>query len=292
MIQRAFLMKVKAGLEVINYPQFRDMVKMFLDLIKDEAFQEDAFLIKKEHAIIPEFAAIEKINYTGEVRACITGPFELYYTEFGGVIYDDLLSAISKSLSRFVENILKSKLNVTCISIDDPSLGINPELQPDFEQISLAYENFDLDVDVQIHLHSPLYYSNLLGVDEIDVIGIESAKDEKAVDFIDVEDLVSYDKKLRIGISRSDIDSLIAEYNQKHGINAWKDSKLIINAIDEIESPETIFRRLEKAYKIFGENIAYTGPDCGLGGFPTQESAVKLIENTSKAIKMFSELRE
>ncbi|MBO8183190.1 MAG: methionine synthase [Archaeoglobus sp.] len=289
MCQRAFLMKVRAGVEVANYPQFRDMVRMFLDLIKDEAFQEDAYLIKKEHAKIPEFEALEKLNYDGEVRICITGPFEIYLAEFGAVIFEDVLASISRSLARFAENALNSKLNVTCISLDDPSLGLNPELQPTPEQIEIAYENFDFSADVQIHLHAPLFYSNILEAATIDVIGIESAKDEKAMEFVDKEELESYEKRLRIGISRSDIDSMIAYFNQKHEVNAWKDENLIFQAIDELEGESNILRRLRKAYDMFGELIAYVGPDCGLGGFPTQASAVKLFENTAKAIKAFRE---
>ncbi|AGK61870.1 Methionine synthase II (cobalamin-independent) [Archaeoglobus sulfaticallidus PM70-1] len=287
MCQRAFVMKVKSGVEVPNYPQFRDMVKMFLDLMKDEAFQESPYLIKKENAIIPELESLKKLSYGSGIRICLTGPFEIYLKEFGPVIYEDVLSAISKSIARFAENAIKSSLNVTCISIDDPSLGLNPELQPTPEQMELAYENFDFSVDVQIHLHAPLYYQKFLEIEAIDVIGVESAKDENVMNFIDAEELESYDKMLRIGISRSDIDALIAEFNTKHNVNAWKDRDLIVKAIDELESPEKIYERIEKAYNIFGELIAYVGPDCGLGGFPTQESAVKLLENTAEAISRF-----
>lgn len=287
--QRAFVMKVKAGVEVANYPQFRDMVRMFLDLIKDEAFQEDAYLIKKKHAKIPEFHALEGLNYSGDVRVCITGPFEIYLAEFGSVIYEDILASISRSLARFAENTIESRLKVTCLSLDDPSLGLNPELQPTPEQMEIAYENFNFNVDVQIHLHAPLYYSNFLDVKTIDVIGIESAKDEKVLEFIDKEELESHEKKLRIGISRSDIDSMIAYFNQKYGVNAWKDEKLILKAIDELEGADNILRRIKKAYDLFGDLIAYIGPDCGLGGFPTQGSAVKLLENTAEAIKAFRE---
>ncbi len=289
MCQRAFLMKANAGVEVVNYPQFRDMIRMFLDLMRDEAFQEDAYLIKKEHARIPEFHALESLNFSGDVRVCITGPFEIYLAEFGTVIYEDILSSISRSLARFAENAIKSRLNVTCVSLDDPSLGLNPELQPTPEQIEIAYENFDFSVDVQIHLHAPLFYPNLLDVNTIDVIGIESAKDEKTLDFIDREELESYEKKLRVGISRSDIDSMIAYFNQKHGVNAWKDEKLVIKAIDELENSTNILQRIKKAYDLFGDLIAYIGPDCGLGGFPTQSSAIKLLENTANAIKSFRE---
>ncbi|HID43529.1 MAG TPA: methionine synthase [Archaeoglobaceae archaeon] len=287
MVQRAFLMKLKAGVECPNYPQFQEMVEQFMGIIRDPDKQDEAYLVSKEAAIIPEVKALEKINYDGIVRICITGPFELYYREFGGVIYSDVLENISISLSRFAANSLDSNLNVKAISIDEPSLGTNPELQPTLDQLQRAFSHFKFDVDVQIHLHSTLFYESLLNVEEIDVFGIEAAKDPSVIESIEPDELESYEKSLRIGIARSDIDSIIAEYNQIHGVNAWQDVNLIGEAIDEFESVETIFSRIKNAYDLFGNSIAYIGPDCGLFSFPAQNLACKLLENVNKAVKKF-----
>ena len=279
MIKRAFLMKVNAGVELPNYPQFRDMNKMFLDLIKNPEYQEDAYLIKKKFAKIREVEALKEMEVNG-IRVCVTGPFELYYREFGPVIYDDILENLSKSVSRFIENLDD---RVKCVSIDEPSLGVNPELQPSKDQIELAFEKIKFKRDVQIHLHSPLFYLQLLEVESIDVIGIEAAKDEKALNFLDKEDLESYDKYVRIGVVRSDIDGILAEYYEKFKVNAWEDSEEILKAIDIIESPSAIEKRISKALKLFGDRLRYIGPDCGLFSFPSQEHAVKLLENIKKA---------
>jgi 5-methyltetrahydropteroyltriglutamate--homocysteine methyltransferase len=281
-VQRTFLMKVKAGVECPNYPQFQEMVKQFMSIIKNPELQEDAYLVSKNAAIIKEMKAIEKLSYKGLVRVCVTGPFELYYREFGGIIYDDLLENIAISVSRFVENALKSKLKVHSISVDEPSLGANPELQSTSEQLKLAFEHFKFPVDVQLHLHS--YYASVLGVDEIDVLGVEAARDCKILDLIDVEDLDSCDKKLRIGVARSDIDGVIALYNQTYNTNAWKDARLIEDAIMKIESVDVIKDRINKAYKRFGDRIAYIGPDCGLFSYPTQECASLLLSNIRRAL--------
>ncbi|MEM2458407.1 MAG: 5-methyltetrahydropteroyltriglutamate--homocysteine methyltransferase, partial [Archaeoglobaceae archaeon] len=88
MVQRAFLMKAKF-VEVPNYPQFRDMVKMFLEPIRNPEFQDDAYLISEKEAIIPEVEFVEKIKVE-RLRVCVTGVFELYYREFGGKIYEDI----------------------------------------------------------------------------------------------------------------------------------------------------------------------------------------------------------
>ena len=270
MVRRAYLMKLKAGVEMPNYPQFRDMNRMFLEPMKKEAFQEEPYLVKKEHAVIPEVEALMEMRIEG-LRVCITGPFELYYTEFGGVIYDDVLEKISTSILRFIENLDDS--TVRCISLDEPSLGTNPELQPTKDQIEIAYGRISFRGDVQIHLHSPLFYTEILEIETVNVIGIESAKDEKAMDFVDADDLESHDKFLRVGIARSDIDGIVAEYNSRHGVNVWGDEGGVMRAIDEIENPDKIESRIRKAVDLFGERLKYIGPDCGLFSFPSQECA-------------------
>jgi len=287
MIQRAFLMKTNAGVECPNYPQFQEMNEQFMRIIRNPEFQEEAYLVMREYAIIPEVKSLETLKYDGMFRVCITGPFELYLKEFGTVIYDDVLENLAESLSRFAENAINSKLNVKAISVDEPSLGTNPELQPSEEQLQRAFSHFRFDVDVQIHLHSPLFYTSLLEIDEIDVFGIEAAKDSAVLDSIDELDLEIHGKKLRIGITRSDIDSIIAEFNQIHGVNAWQDTGLIDQAINELESVDTVLSRVKKAYDNFGDRIAYFGPDCGLFSFPSQELACTLLRNMSEAVKKF-----
>jgi 5-methyltetrahydropteroyltriglutamate--homocysteine methyltransferase len=64
---------------------------------------------------------------------------------------------------------------------------------------------------------------------------------------------------------------------------------LISLAIDEIEPPEKILTRIEKAYRKFEELVSYVGPDCGLFSFPTQEHAVQLLGNVKKALEVFRE---
>jgi len=54
-----------------------------------------------------------------------------------------------------------------------------------------------------------------------------------------------------------------------------------------METPEIVEKRLEKAYSLFGDRIKYAGPDCGLGSWPTQEMAFRLLNNTGIGIKEF-----
>ncbi len=282
MVQRAFLMKAKF-VECPNYPQFRDMVAMFLEPIKNPELQDDAYLIAEKHAVIPELEYVEKMEVE-RVRVCVTGPFELYYREFGGTIFEDVLMNIAESVRRFVKNAAKHE-NVACISVDEPSLGVAPDLQPDDELVAEAL-SYRCGCDIQVHLHEPVFYEKLLDAG-IDVIGVEAAKKPESLYAIDAEELEAAGKKLRVGVARSDIDGIIAEFNAMQGVNAWESDELISLAIEEIEPPEKIYRRIVQAYERFGDLIAYVGPDCGLFAFPSQEHALQLLGNVRKALERF-----
>ena len=148
------------------------------------------------------------------------------------------------------------------------------------------------DITVQVHLHSPLFYTHYLEVDAVDVIGIETATHPENLELVERDSIESADKGLRIGVARSDIDALIAEYNAKHGVNLWKQPEKFVDAINELENPEVIIKRIELAYEIFGDLIQFVGPDCGLGSWVTQESAIKLLENVRTALDTFRETHD
>jgi 5-methyltetrahydropteroyltriglutamate--homocysteine methyltransferase len=93
-------------------------------------------------------------------------------------------------------------------------------LQPETELVARVFEAINVRADVQVHLHEPLFYEKLLDAN-VDVIGIECAKNEKNMDFIDGEEVSSAEKRLRIGVARSDIDGIIAEFNAQNNVNAW-----------------------------------------------------------------------
>lgn len=283
MVQRAFLMKSKF-VEVPNYPQFRDMVRMFLEPMKNPELQDDAYLISEKHAIIPEVEFVEKMKVK-KLRVCITGVFELYYREFGGVIYEDLLRNFAESVYRFARNATKHE-NVVCISFDEPSLGVAPDLQPEKELLESVYD-FRLKADTQVHLHEPLFYERFLET-KIDVIGVETARDMKKMEALDIEALQSAEKRLRIGVARTDIDCMISEFNAKHGVNAWKSEELSLLAIEEFEPVSKIAERIKVAMEKFGELVSYIGPDCGLFAFPSQKTALKLLENVRKAKELWT----
>ena len=97
-----------------------------------------------------------------------------------------------------------------------------------------------------------------------------------------------YDKTIRVGIARTDIDALNLELHEKgieggfHRIQTDELSPSII-----VESQSLMIRRLKTVYKQFGDRIAFSGPDCGFKNWPTQEAALLQLSRAVNAIKEF-----
>ncbi|MFZ3383964.1 MAG: methionine synthase [Candidatus Methanoperedens sp.] len=301
-LKAAMQQKIDAGVDVPTYPQFRDMNQMFLEIINDESAQEEPLIVRKDRARIMELSAIEDTGAqylikTGKklnVRVCVTGPVELYLKQFGGTAYKDVLNAFARSIDRFISNSIDNAKNfrVAVISIDEPSIGINPQIMFNdsdmIEALTLATKTSGLNkIDTEIHLHSPLHYKLVCRVPSIGIIGVESAANPSYLDLIDKKDLEDYDKFLRIGVSRTDIFGMAAVLNEKYNTNVWKEPAKLDEITTQMETPQIIAKRLQKAFSIFGDRIKYAGPDCGLGSWPSQELAYKLLKNTGEGIKEF-----
>jgi len=301
-IRDAMRQKIEAGVEVPTYPQYQDMNQQFLGIINDESMTEEPLLVRKDKARILELEAIEdvgaeyykKTENKLNIRVCVTGPVELYLKQFGGTAYTDVLNNFAASIDRFISNSIDNAKNfrISTISIDEPSIGINPQIMFNDSDLAGALEKAastaaSHKIDTEIHLHSPLHYKLVCNVPSISVIGVESAASPSYLDLIDKKDLFEYDKFLRIGVSRTDIFNMSSALNEKYGINVWKEPKKLEDIVTVMETPEIVEKRLEKAYSLFGDRIKYAGPDCGLGSWPTQEMAFRLLYNTGTGIKEF-----
>ncbi|MBE0516788.1 MAG: methionine synthase [Methanophagales archaeon] len=299
-IQDAMGQKLNAGVEVPNYPQFQNMITQFSEPIMDGKRTEAPLLIKEEEARILELNALEELaeeyrDQKGEklkLRICVTGPIELYYKLFTPPVYSDVVSNIAKSVGRFIKNAIEEARNyeVVCASLDEPSMGLDPRIEEEgiITALELASEYaYRRGIDTQIHLHSPIFYETVCQVEGIRVIGLESAAHPALLTLIDKGQLDHSDKFLRIGVSRTDILSMAAEYDELHHTNAFKDKGVLKSVVTEYNSPDKVTKRLEKAYSLFGERIRYAGPDCGLGPFPNQELAYLVLKNTAEGITAF-----
>lgn len=299
-VRDAMHQKIDAGIDIPTYPQFQDMTKQFLEIINYQSFSE---LVLRKNARIMELIALEDIgkeyySKTGNVlniRICVTGPVDLYTKQFGGTSYKDILDIFATDVDRFIANSIDNAKNfrISTVSIDEPSIGINPQIMFDDDDIIDVLEkasetSWSHKIDTEIHLHSPLHYGLICRTRSIGIIGVESAANPSYLALIDKKDLEDNDKFLRVGVARTDIFNMAAVLNEKYGINVWKDQSRLEEIITGMETQNVIEKRLGSYYKIFGNRIKYAGPDCGLGAWPTQELAFGLLRNTSLGMKEFS----
>jgi 5-methyltetrahydropteroyltriglutamate--homocysteine methyltransferase len=283
----SFRKKLDAGLDVVNYPQHYDMHKQFIDVIHD-AMDKGTYMIDGKDAFIPEVHVIreeakrfyEETGSKVSLRVCVTGPFELYLKEIGTTPYKDVLLMFAENVRLFAKNaILNSKyVKTEVIALDEPSFGFQ-DINADRDILLDVLEKaFSFEGAIKhIHLHSPLRVRDILEVHNLDVLSFEYAASPRNIESVSKNMLERADKQIRVGISRTDIDSIIAELHDK---NIAKPT-----AEQMVESEEVIRKRFGVAKEKYGEVMTFAGPDCGLGGWPTQEAAQLLLKRTVSAVK-------
>lgn len=283
----SFLKKSATGLDVVNYPQHYDMHEQFAWAIH-EAMDMGTYIADERDAIIPEVCLIgeeakrlsEELGREVHLRICITGPLELYLRIIGTTAYKDVLLMFAETVKRFAKNsTLNSKYVKTEVaSLDEPSFGFQePSIEKD-TLVDVLEKAFDFTgATKQIHLHSPLRVSDLLNARNIDVLSFEYAASPRNLEALSKNALDEADKQARIGVARTDIDSIAAELHDK-GITKPAADKLV-------ESKEDIQRRFKKVKEKYGSRMSFTGPDCGLGGWPSQEAAELLLKRVVEAVR-------
>lgn len=283
----SFKKKLDAGLDVANYPQHYDMHRQFTDAIH-KAMEAGTYVVDEKSAVIPEVHVLGEEakrfhEETGEkvtLRVCITGPLELYLKEVGATPYRDVLFMFAETVKRFAKNaILDSKhVKTQVVCLDEPSFGFR-EIAAEKDLIVEVLEKA-LDfgaVTRQIHTHSPSRLPELLEIKNLNVVSVEYAASPRNIEYVSKAMLERADKQIRVGIARTDINAIMAELHQK-GITKPQAEQLV-------ENMEDIKKRFIKAKEKFGETLAFVGPDCGLGGWPNQESAQLLLKRTVNAVK-------
>jgi len=283
----SFKRKIRAGLDVVNYPQQYDGIRQVGDVIH-KAMEKGTFVVEDKDAFLPEvqLIAVEAKNLCEEfgkkilLRVSLFGPMEQYLKEIGTTPYSDVLDGFTETIRRFAKNsILDTKyIKTEAVSIDEPSFGfLNIEAERDVI-FGVLEKAFDFTGAVrQIHLHSSTRLPDLLSVKNLDVLSFEYAASPKNIEGISKRMLDTADKQVRVGVSRTDIDSITAELYDR-GVAKPTAEQLV-------ENEETIRKRYLAAKEKFGDRMTFTGPDCGLGGWPSQEAAQLLLERTVKAVK-------
>jgi len=283
----SFKKKINAGLDVVNYPQQYDMEKQVGDAIR-ESMNEGSYVVNQESAVLPEVFLIgeeakklyEETERKVELKVCVIGPIELYLKEMGSVVHEDVLQTFAENIGRFAKNsILNTKyVQTVAVSLDEPSFGFQ-DIFTDRETILSCFEtafNFK-GVIKQIHLHSPSRIADLLDVENIDVLSIEYAATPKNLEIVSKAMLEEADKQVRVGVARTDINSIVSELYDR-GITKPTAEQLV-------EDERIIEKRFETAWNKYEDRMEFTGPDCGLGGWPSQEAAQLLLTRTVGAVK-------
>jgi 5-methyltetrahydropteroyltriglutamate--homocysteine methyltransferase len=283
----SFRKKIASGLDVVNFPQHYDGMKQIGDAIH-VAMNAGSFLVEEKNALLPEVYLInqhakalsEEFDKKIQLRVSIFGPLEQYLLEIGKTPYEDVLNALAETIRRFARNsIFNNKyVETKVVSIDEPSFGLN-NIQATSDLICRVLENaFNFQgATRQIHLHSTAGVHDLLSVKNLDVLSFEYAASPNNIDAVPKRLLEQADKQIRVGISRTDIDTILAELYEK-GITKPSAEQLV-------ETEEVISKRYRFAKEKYGERMTFTGPDCGLGGWPSQEAAALLLERTVKAVR-------
>jgi len=282
----SFIKKIRSGLDVINYPQHYDIHRQFTEVIH-EAMSKGTYIVEERKAIIPEVYVIsQEAKMLSEIygrkiflRVCVTGPIELYLKVVGKTVYSDILLMFAETVRRFAKNsILNTKhIKTEVVSLDEPSFGFQ-DLQADRDMILDVMEKaFSFKRAVkQIHLHSVSRIREVLDVENLDVVSLEYAASPKNIEAVSRELLEKLDKNIRVGIVRTDIDAIIAELYEK-GVTKPRLEQIV-------ENERNIRRRFLTAKAKFRDRLTFTGPDCGLGGWPSQEAAQLLLKRTVSAV--------
>jgi len=283
----SFKLKLASGLDVANFPQQYDGLRQVGDVLH-QAMEKGSFLVDEKTAVLPEVYLInqeakalsEEFGRKIQLRVSIFGPLEQYLHEVGNTPYQDVLDGLSGTIQRFAKNsVLNGKyIETKVVSIDEPSFGFN-NIQASSDVVCGVLEKaFDFTgATRQIHLHSAAGVHDLLRVKNLDVLSFEYAASPKNIESVPKSMLEGADKQIRVGIARTDIDGILAELYEK-GIE-----KPLANQMAEPE--ETIKKRYKVAKEKYGERMTFTGPDCGLGGWPSQEAAALLLKRTVEAVK-------
>ena len=317
----SFVDKLQAGMDVPNYPQFRDMNQMFVSLMEGIEKIDSGYLETKtvslgaENNKIAELLAIErnaqliqeKIGKPFELRVCITGPYTL--ASFFPYRDEKTFIRLGNVIAQLIEcNIFSSKHGkASLVSVDEPTFGLVDDPLIDFgsqgrKNLQKAWEKIFYTIKSKnaqgmIHLHStanPMFWD----IPSLDVI--DTHVDDPIHQMQKTAKLLeSKDKFLKASMTVNDFDKLIRqkiEAETKEKISETNVNEKIADAwtaikkgkIDPevfLETADTMKKRVTDIVERFGEErILYAGPECGLKGYPTYKNALECLRRISAAV--------
>jgi 5-methyltetrahydropteroyltriglutamate--homocysteine methyltransferase len=288
---QSFQLKLKAGVEIVNYPQHMDMYKQFLKPLSD--YETEPNVIDPNKAFIPEMFVFEKFaesyfertGYPLNIKLCITGPIEMYIKKLNFTIYLDMALNFAKSVNSFLKNsIINTKyMKTSIISVDEPSFGYVDLINIDNEELIQVYDKTieGINATHQFHIHTLNLASIPLQTKNFDVITCEYASNK--ANKIPKRELDHHDKFIRVGITRTNVNNIMAEALDS-GV-PYDFLKTVEGTLSLVDSKDRIKNNLLEAIKHYGERLKFVGPDCGLSGWYIPEAAYELLHRTYEVIE-------
>jgi 5-methyltetrahydropteroyltriglutamate--homocysteine methyltransferase len=316
-VVEGFVDKVKAGIDVPNYPQFRDMNEMYFELIRGIEKGPDGYMAlerpsAKPNAPVPEIEAIRKNaskirDLTGldriRLKVCVTGPYTLasFFPAKNASLFKDLGSALSDIVSQSLFDSRNGEVSLICI--DEPVLGFLNDPLLDYgsngrENLIKAWDGIcraavSKGAETSMHLHDTS--------DDIfwDVDALQLAESHVGDPLYTLDStkkrLEETGKRLKATIAMTLFDTLIEAHLKSQGVSEGLQQKVgdtwteirreKVDPMIFIEEAGLMAKRLDVIVEEFGpENVPYAGPECGMSSWPGYEYAMEGLRRISKAV--------
>lgn len=311
-VVEGFIGKLKAGIQVPTYPQYRDMNEMFLEMIDGVSKAKGGYTVLKpleprEH-VIPEVKILadsiggieDEIGGVPSIRICVTSPYTLSYSFTG--ISDKLWlwEALGDVLSEIAGETVKAAavFSSVMVSLDEPVLGMvdDPLLDVGDEGVQVLAGVIDkilhrckvAGAETCIHLHSTSG-SVIWKLRNLDIV--ESHVEDPLYRSGElVERVTRSNLRVKAAVCRTNYDRLLESKLGEYGLTvdvAWR--KIKDGSLDPalfLEDVRLMSERLKKIVRAYGGRVKYAGPECGLRSFPSYGVALKYLSMVSQAVKL------
>jgi 5-methyltetrahydropteroyltriglutamate--homocysteine methyltransferase len=321
-IVKDFEDKCRIGLEIPNYPQYRDMISSILEMIDGIEKHEGRYIITNNLNLNPKKKQIEeivalrlnskilseKIQSKVKIKMCLAGPYTIssYFSHIDSFLFPLLADIISEVIN---ETVFREKnAEVSFFTLDEPLLGVIDDVRLDHgsEGREILIKSLEKifshakcrGLETSMHLHSstlPIFWDiKSLGVIESHLHDQIYSSNQTKVD------LEKNDKFLKACIARTDFDSLIGLNSKKMSSkemsvenyigDTWRDIKQMkIDPKIFLEETQIMEKRLLQSINNFGiERVAYAGPECGLKGFPNYDCAIELLKRICESVDVIN----
>ncbi len=316
----AFIDKLNAGVNVPNYPQFRDMNEMYFTMMtgiektggalvahgevkaKNGSVIPETEILKRESSLIRDKTGLDKVK----VKACVTGPYTLasFFQYKSPSLYEELGHSVAEILRASIFN--NNGAELCHVSIDEPVLGFMNDPLLDYgsdgrESLRRAWEEIahvgaSHGLDVSMHLHDTS--ENLFW--DVEHLGILASHvgDPIYTQESTKTRLSETDKQLWAAVGITQYDTLIENHYKSTGFTGNIPEKIgetwtairkgQADPYDFLEEATLMRKRLEKIVGFFGsERISYASPECGLNSFPEYDVAIECLRRASGVIAGF-----